>query len=153
MSRADDIKRSIEVLARDLAELEKFSEDVFEDETVLVIKKGFEKQSITVSPTGAIHTNLCRINFSNLYYIDSEMTFEEARAQMCDCGADKIVEHRYRRTYTYAALKVGGYWYVTGRNASTQLDWDGFVSWLRNATILEAYVATEYEAIPEWVAE
>ena len=39
MSRADDIKRGIEALARELGEIEKFGPDVFEDETVLVLEQ------------------------------------------------------------------------------------------------------------------
>lgn len=53
------------------------------------------------------------------------------------------------RTYTYAAVKVVGLWYLTGIDGGTGQSWDSLIAWLKSkqADVISLHRAESWEDI------
>lgn len=53
------------------------------------------------------------------------------------------------RTYTYAAVQLGGAWWLTGRDGGIEHSWDSLIAWLKmkDAEITSLSRATSWEDI------
>ncbi len=64
-----------------------------------------------------------------------------------DGSVIRFVRHIRTRAYSYAAIRAGGYWYVTGSRSPQHVTWNELVRWLDHEKVeqVERLVCPDFE--------